>query len=186
MGKFASAFNFITGINASSGIEFLAGLTIDDIDLSNNYFIFTGQTCVNVQPGANITNGRMTTNMFRGVTTLLNGFDSYPYGWEMQQNTGIPNIRSFAYSYIDGNVINTTFGAVGVFTKIIGTTTLVTGQKFTSDNNKFTYTGKRDITSRVFAVIGAKEPTSITDYTIAIAKKRNCHCCTNFFVGSAE
>ncbi len=87
MGKFASSYNYITGISAGSGIEFLAGLTIDDIDLSNNYFIYTGQTGVKVNIGAAISNGRMTTNMFRGVTTLLNGFDSYAYGWEMQQNT---------------------------------------------------------------------------------------------------
>lgn len=170
MGKFASAYNFITGINAGSGIEFLAGLTIDDIDLSNNYFIFTGQTGVEVNVGATVSNGRMTTNMFRGVTTLLSGFDSYSFGWQMQQNTGITNTKSFGYSYADGNTTPTTFSGVETYTKILGTTTLITGQKFSASSNRFTYTGKEDINSRVFASIGANAPANSTDYTIAIAK----------------
>ena len=65
VGKFASAYNFINGITSGSGIEFLAALTIDDIDLSNNYFIYTGQTGIKVNSGATIDRGRMTTNMFR-------------------------------------------------------------------------------------------------------------------------
>lgn len=170
VGKFASSLNYITGISAGSGIEFLAGLTIDDIDLSNNYFIFNGQTGVKVNAGSSISNGRMTTNMFRGVTTLLSGFDSYTFGWEMQQNTGIPNTRSFAFSYMDGNPTATTFSAQGVYTKILGTTTTVKAQKFSASNNRFTYIGKRNITSRVFAVIGAKSPGNSTDYSIVIAK----------------
>ncbi len=170
VGKFASAYNFITGISVGSGIELLAGLTIDDIDLSNNYFIYTGQTGIKVNAGATISNGRMTTNMFRGVTTLLNGIDSYTYGWEMQQNTGIPNTKSFAYAYLDANATPTAFTAVGTYTKILGTTTLVTEQKFTAASNRFTYTGKRNINCRVFAVLGAKAPNNATDYTIAIAK----------------
>lgn len=170
VGKFASSYNYITGISAGSGIEFLAGLTIDDIDLSNNYFIFTGQTGVKVNAGAIVGNGRMTTNMFRGVTTLLNGFDSYTFGWEMQQNTEIPNTKSFGYAYADGNTTPTTFSGVGIYTKILGTTTLVTGRKFSASNNRFTYIGKRNITSRVFVTIGAKAPANSTDYTIAIAK----------------
>jgi len=170
VGKFVSFLNYITGISAGSGIEFLAGLTINDIDLSNNYFIFTGQTGVKVNAGASISNGRMTTNMFRGVTTLLNGFDSYSYGWEMQQNTEIPNTRSFASSYMDGNTTATTFSAVGTYVKILGATTLISQQKFTASNNRFTYVGKRNITSRVFAVIGGKAPGNSTDYTITFAK----------------
>lgn len=170
VGKFASSYNYITGISAGSGIEFLAGLTIDDIDLSNNYFMFTGQTGVKVNIGTVISNGRMTTNMFRGASPLLDGFDSYTYGWEMQQNTEIPNTKSFGYAYMDGNPTSTAFASVGTFVKILGTTTLVTGKKFSASDNRFTYIGKRDITSRVFITIGAKSPSNAADYTIVIAK----------------
>lgn len=170
MGKFTSAYNFITEITEGSGIEFLAGLTIDDIDLSNNYFTYSGQTGVTVNAGSSIDNGRMTTNMFREVTTLLSGFDSYSFGWGMQQNTGIPDTRSFAYTYMNGNATTTTFPAVGTYTKILGSTTLISGQKYSASNNRFTYIGKQDITSRVFATIGARAPGNNTDYTIAIAK----------------
>ncbi len=170
VGKFVSFLNYITGITAGSGIEFLVGLTINDIDLSNNYFIYTGQTGVKVNAGSSISNGRMTTNMFRDVGTLLSGFDSYTYGWEMLQNTGIPNTKSFGYAYMDGNITNTTFSGVGVYTKIMGTTTLVNAKKFSASSNRFTYIGKRTIDSRVFVVIGAKAPSNSADYTIAIAK----------------
>ncbi|MCC6412124.1 MAG: hypothetical protein IT270_10725 [Saprospiraceae bacterium] len=170
MGKFASALNFITGISAGSGIEFLAGLTIDDIDLSNNYFVYTGQTGVKVNAGSTITHGRMTTNMFRGVSTLLSGFDSYSFGWQMQQNTGIPNTRAFAFEFMDGNTTPTIFGAQGVFTKILGTTTQVSTKKFTASSNRFTYIGKSPIDARVLVVVGANSPTSSSDDTIVIAK----------------
>lgn len=170
VGKFVSILNYITNINAGSGIEFMAGLTINDIDLSNNYFIYTGQIGVKVNAGATISNGRMTTNMFRNVGTLLSGFDSYSYGWEMQQNTGIPNTKSFGYSYMDGNETTTLFNVVGEYTKILGPTTLVTAQKFSAADNRFTYIGKRNIHSRVFVVIGAKSPTNTADYTIVVAK----------------
>lgn len=169
VGKFVSSINYIT-ITAGIGIEFLSGLTINDIDLSNNYFLYPGQTGIKVNAGSSINNGRMTSNMFRGVTTLLSGFDSYSFGWQMQQNTGIPNTKSFGYSYADGNTTPTTFSGVGTYTKILGTTTLITGQKFSASNNRFTYTGKEDINSRVFASIGANAPANSTDYTIAIAK----------------
>jgi len=170
MGKFTSAYNFITGISAGSGIEFLAGLTIDDIDLSNNYFIYTGQTGVIIIAGATVDQGRMTTNMFRGVGTHLSGFDSYSFGWEMQQNTDIPNTRAFAYAYMDGNATASTFSAVDTYRKILGTTTLVTNQKFSASSNRFTYTGQSNVVCRVFAVIGSRAPANSTDYTIVFSK----------------
>ncbi len=104
IGKFASSLNFITNITAGSGIEFLAGINIGDIDLSNNYFIYTGQNGVKVNSGAVIDNGRMTTNMFRGVSTLLNGIDSYSIGWQMVNNTGIPNTGDMLYIIFGGKI----------------------------------------------------------------------------------
>ncbi|MCF8239193.1 MAG: hypothetical protein K9I85_13615 [Saprospiraceae bacterium] len=170
IGSVAVWLSYISGISSGSAIEFLAGSTINDVDLSNNYFFFTGQTGIKVNAGATISNGRLTTNMFRGITTLLNGIDSYTYGWEMQQNTGIPNTRSFAYAYMNGNATTTTFAAVGTYAKVLGTTTLVDGKKFSGSNNRFTYIGKKDIHGRAFIALGAKAPGNATDYTIAIAK----------------
>jgi hypothetical protein len=74
VGKFAAALCFIDGITSGSGIEFLSGLNVDDVDLANNYFIYSGQT-VKVNAGANINRGRMTTNMFRGIATPLDGIN---------------------------------------------------------------------------------------------------------------
>ncbi len=170
VGKFASTLNFITGITTGSAIEFLAGATIDDIDLANNYFIYTGQTGVKVNGGAVIDRGRMTSNMFRGVSTLLNGFDSYTPGWQMVSNTGIPNSRAFAFQHLTGNVTATSLPVANTFYKIAGTTTTIDSKKFSSTSNRLTYIGKTDIVGKVNIIIGAKSPTTNGDFSIAIAK----------------
>ena len=170
VGKFCSAYNFITGISAGAGIEFLAALVVDDIDLANNYFIYTGQTGVKVNSGATIDRGRMTTNMFRGVTTVLSGFDSYTPAWEMRQNTNIPNTRAFGSLYANNNTTATTLTTANTYYKVAGTTTAVTAKRFTASNNRLTYTGKDLITSKILVIIGAKSPTNSGDFSIAIAK----------------
>ncbi len=114
MGRFICAFTLIGSISSGSAIEFMPALVIDDIDLSNNHFVYTGNTGVKVNSGATIDKGRMTTNMFKGVTTILDGFDSYSFAWEMQQNTGIPNSRAYGFSYMNGNT-TTTLSPVQVF-----------------------------------------------------------------------
>ncbi len=170
VGKFTSAYNFITSITAGAGIEFLSGLVIDDIDLSNNYFIYTGQTGVKVNTGATINRGRMTTNMFRGVTTYLSGFDSYTPEWEMRQNSFVPNSRAVASIFMNNNNTATSMPAVSTFYKIAGTTTAVKEQRFTTLNNKVTYIGKENITSRILIIVGAKSPVASGDFSITIAK----------------
>lgn len=170
VGKFASVLNFITGINAGQGIEFLSGLTINDIDLSNNYFIYTGQTGIKLNAGAAILRGRMTTNMFRGVGTYLNGFDSYTPGWQMVSNTDIPNSRAFSFVYMNNNVTATSLPATNTYYKIAGATTVVNQQKFTATNNKLTYIGREGTTGKVTVIIGARAPSNSSDFSITIAK----------------
>ncbi len=172
VGKFCSAYNFITGITSGSGIEFLAGLTIDDIDLSNNYFIYTGQTGVKVNAGATIDRGRMTTNMFRGVSTYTSGFDSYSPAWEMRQNTLVPNSRALGSLYLSESTTPTatSLTTVSTYYKIAGTTTAGTLQRFTASSNRLTYIGNQQITGKVIAIIGARSPCTNGDFTIVIAK----------------
>lgn len=171
VGKFSSAYNFITGISGGSGIEFLSGLIIDDIDLANNYFIYTGQTGVKVNAGATIDFGRMTTNMFRGVTTLLTGFDSYTPGWEMVSNTGVPNTRTYGYIYMNGNSTSTSISTTNTYVKIAGTTTSLTLQKITSpSSNRLTYVGKKSSLVRVFIAITGESPNNSGALSVALAK----------------
>lgn len=170
VGKFCLAYTFITNISAGTGVEFLAGLTINDIDLSNNYFVYTGQTGVKVNTGATISRGRMTTNMFRGVTNYINGFTSYTPAWEMRQNTGIPNTRAFGSLYMTNNATSTNLTTVGTYYKIAGTTTAGTQQRFTASNNRLTYTGVEGITGKILAIAGAKSPCANGEFTIVIAK----------------
>ncbi len=170
VGKFSSTLNFITNLTTGAGIEFLAGLTINDIDLSNNYFIYTGQLGVKVNVGSVIDRGRLTTNMFRGVGTNLVGFDSYSFGWQMVSNTDIPNTRSFCFEYMTNNPTSTSLSTQAVFYKIAGTTTMVKEQRFTAQSNRMTYVGKSPITAKVLTVMGARAPSNNADFSIAIAK----------------
>jgi hypothetical protein len=170
VGKFASSYNFITNITAGFGIEFLSGLTINDIDLSNNYFIYNGQTGVKVNAGATIDRGRVITNMFRGVGTYFTGFDSYSLSWQMISNTNIPNSRSFCFVYMNNNATATSLPVVGTYYKIAGTTTVQKQQKFVATNNRLTYLGKESLTSKIIAIIGGKAPANNSDFSIAIAK----------------
>jgi hypothetical protein len=170
VGKFAANFNLISSISAGSGIEFLSGLVIDDIDLSNNYFVYNGQTGVKVAAGATITNGRMTTNMYRGVETYISGFDSYTPAWEMRQNTFVPNSRAFVSLYLNSNNTATSLPSANVFYKIAGTTTKIKEQRFTTLSNRVTYIGKEDITSKILVIVSAKSPASSADFSIAVAK----------------
>lgn len=170
VGKFASAFNFIIGVTAGCGIEFLSGLTINDIDLSNNYFIYTGQTGVKVNAGASVDRGRMTTNMFRGVTTYITGFNSYTPAWELRQNTYIPNTRATGALNMTSNATATSLPVVGTYYKIAGTTTASKQLRFTAANNRLTYTGKDSITGKVLVIVNGRTPANNTDFTITIAK----------------
>lgn len=170
VGKFCSSLNFITGIAAGSGIEFLASAVISDIDLSNNYFIYTGQTGVKVDAGAIVDNGRMTTNMFRGVAANLAGFDSYTLGWQMISNTGVPNSRAFCFQFMTNNLTSTGLASSNTFYKIAGSTTTVSARKFSSESNKMTYLGKTGITGKVSIIVGARAAATSSDYSIAIAK----------------
>ncbi|HUQ97410.1 MAG TPA: hypothetical protein VM010_07070, partial [Chitinophagaceae bacterium] len=170
MGRFICGFTLIGNITNGAGIEFLSGLTIDDIDLSNNHFVYTGQTGVKVATGAVIDRGRMTTNIFRGVTLFLDGFDSYSPAWEMQQNTSIPNSKAFAYAYMNDNLMATSLPATSTYYKIAGTSTAISAKRFTHTDNRFTYFGRRPVVARMFVVVGGKAPTNSVDFTIAIAK----------------
>ncbi len=172
VGKFTSAYCFVEGVTSGSGIEFLSGLTVDDIDLSNNYFIYTGQTGVKVNAGAAINRGRMTTNMFRGVTTPLAGINSFSSGWSMKQNTDIPDSRAFSFIFFTNNPVGnvTPLPTVGTFVKIVGPTTMINQKRFTATDNRITYNNVEPIVGKISVVIGAKAPAVNSDFSIAIAK----------------
>ena len=177
MGKFTSSLNFITGITSGSGIEFLSGLSINDIDLSNNYFIYTttGQTGIKVDPSASVDRGRLTTNLFRDVTTPLEGINSFTRGWEMAQNSGaIPDTKAFSSIFYLNNDIATSLTPSGtIYSKILGNTTTIDEERFTATDNRITYNGVRPIDAKISASISA---TAVTDngetsrYAIRIVK----------------
>lgn len=142
VGKFTSGYNFIVGVSNGAGIELISGLDAQDVDLSNNYFIYDGQTGIKVDPNATIDRGRLTTNMFRGnpTPTSLDGIDSYSLGWTMSQNTNIPDSRAFSYIFFSGNTTATPIATQDVFVKIKGVTTVIKQQRFSSnEDNRITY-----------------------------------------------
>ncbi|NEN24395.1 hypothetical protein G3O08_12865 [Cryomorpha ignava] len=171
MGKFACAFTFITNVTSGAGIEFLGTLVIDDIDLSNNYFVYNGQSGVKLNAGAVVDRGRMTTNMFRDVATPLMGLDSYTAGWSMRQNTNIPDSRAFSFIYFSGNSTVTSLpSAYPFFYKIAGATTTIDEKRFSASDNKITYNGVDPLSGKVSIVISAKAPANNSDFSIGLGK----------------
>lgn len=169
VGKFTASYCFIVGVSSGSGIELLAGLTANDIDMANNYFIYAGQTGIKVNSGATVDRGILTSNMFRNVVTPLTGIDSYSPGWRMRQNTNIPDSRADGSIYIS-TPSATTLTLDGTFYKILGTTTALNEQRFTAGQNRFTYNGKDPIIAKISVVIGARAPANNAQFSIGIAK----------------
>jgi hypothetical protein len=171
MGKFACVTTFITNLTSGAGIEFLSGLVIDDIDLSNNYFIYNGQSGVKLSASAQVDRGRLTTNMFRGVGTVLDGLTPYDIGWQMSQNTNIPNTVSYGNIYMTGNATETNLPSNDTYEKIAGTTSSVKLLKFESNSpNRLTYKGNEDIVANVFITLTASSPSQNDDFALAVAK----------------
>jgi len=174
MEKFTSTLNYITGISKGAAYEFLSNANIKDVIFNSCYFVYSGQTGVKVNKGAMIDQGRLNINLFRGVTTLLDGFDSFTPGWEMTNNgVGVPDSKGSGYMYMNDNTAPTGFKAISLFSKIMGTTKTLKSDKFTTfQSNKFVFTGKRSTTLNVFASVSAR--ASATDeqnsYSIAIMK----------------
>ncbi len=171
MGKFACGFTFITNVTTGAGIEFMGDLVVDDIDLSNNYFIYSGQSGVKRNAGAQVDTGRMTTNMFRGVGTVLDGLTPHDIGWQMMQNSNIPNTRAYGYLYTNASAVSTNTQPNNTFKKVDGTTTNAKLLKFESGtNNRLTYKGKEDIVASIFVAVTGKAPSNGADFTLAISK----------------
>jgi hypothetical protein len=171
MGKFACSFTFITNITAGAGLEFMNDLVVDDIDLSNNYFIYSGQIGVKLDPAAQVDRGRLTTNMFRDVGTVLNGLTPYDIGWNMSQNTNIPDTRVYGNIYTNGNAVTSNTPDNNTYVKVNGTTNSIKLLKFESGtNNRLTYKGKEAIAANVFIAVTGKSPGNSADFTLAVSK----------------
>jgi hypothetical protein len=174
MSKFTFTLNYVTGISQGPGLEFLSNAVINDIIIQTSYFVYSGEVGIKVASGASIDQGRLSLNLFRGVTTVLSGFDSFTPGWEMMGNgVGVPDSKGAGYLYMNENTAPTGFKAVTLFTKIQGSTKVLKANKFsTSSSNKFIFNGKRQTTLNVYANISAL--ASATDdansYSISVMK----------------
>ncbi len=170
-GKFCSAFNYITGISSGVGIEFLPEFDASDIDLSNNYFVFSGNTAIKFDAKAKVDQARVKGNLFRGPAVLISGFDSHTPGWEMGQNgAGLPDTKPYGFVFMNDNVVTTKLISPNLFTKIAGETKTIKSDGFTVSANRMTYTGKRVLTARVYINVGGKTPEANSDLSVAVYK----------------
>lgn len=170
IGKFTTSYCFINDVTSGSGVEFLSGLTIDDIDMANNYFNYSGQIGIKVDAGATIDRGILTSNMFRNVGAPISGFTSYSYGWSMKQNTNIPDSRAFSFIYFNANTTSTSLPTLGAYYKIAGTTTVINEKRFVTSNNRIQYIGKDPLVGKISVILSAKAPANNSDFSIGIAK----------------
>ncbi len=170
-GKFCSSFNYATNISAGSAIEFLSNFSANDMDLSNNYFVFSGQIAIKMNEGATVDQARMSGNLFRGVGTPLSGFDSHSPGWQMRQNgAAVPDTKPYGFIYMNDNYKITKFISPTLYTKVNGKTNTVKANSFTATDNRFTYTGKRTLTAKVYVNVGASPTEGSSNFSIAILK----------------
>jgi hypothetical protein len=68
------------------------------------------------------------------------------------------------------NATATFLPLINTYYKIAGTTTAGIAARFSTANNRFTYTGKDAITSKILVVMGAKSPVTSGDFSIVIFK----------------
>lgn len=170
MGEFTMIHSIITGVTTGSGVEFLPGLTVDAIDLSNNYFTYTGQVGVKSGP-ITFNNARMVTNMFTSVATPTEGFDHSTPGWEMKLNAGVADSRVYGSLHMNDNALMTSV-VQNEYRKIAGTTTSVKLERFTApDNNRLQYIGRYPISGKIFVGVAGEGPAgSSNDVKVVIAK----------------
>jgi hypothetical protein len=186
-GKFCASFNYLTGIgNTRAGIEFLADFAANDIDLSNNYFVFSGSVAVKMSTGASFDQGRMTGNLFRGPSTLLQGFDSHTPGWIMRNNgAGVPDTKPYGYAYMNDNQQSTKFISPTLYAKVAGNTTTTKANGFVATQNRFTYTGKRQLTAQIYVNAGVLTPEPNSEIAISIYKNGQQQVAPNSSIGIA-
>jgi hypothetical protein len=174
MQKWTNTLNYVTGITKGAAIEFLANAVINDVIVQSCYFVYAGEVGIKFNNGASVDQGRLTLNLFRGVTNLLVGFDSFTPGWEMSQNgVGVPDSKGMGYLYMTDNSAPTGFKTASLFSKINGMTKVLKNDKFTTGaSNKFIFTGRRTTALNVFAAISAKASPSDDGnaYSIVIMK----------------
>jgi hypothetical protein len=72
---------------------------------------------------------------------------------------------------MNSNATSTPTTTTNTYVKLAGTTSSTTLQKFSSPtSNRLTYTGKRDISARVFISVTGTAPGNNVSYSIALAK----------------
>jgi hypothetical protein len=186
-GKFCASFNYIIGIaNNGVGIEFASDFAANDVDLSNNYFVFSGSIAVKMSPNATVDQGRMSGNLFRGPAVLLQGFDSFTPGWEMKSNgSGLPDTKPYGFVYMNDNQQLTKFISPTLYTKIVGNTSTIKANGFAAGQNRFTYLGKRPMTTRIYVNAGVLTPEQNSEFATAIYKNGQQQIAPNSGMGIA-
>ncbi|OYQ46829.1 hypothetical protein CHU92_01285 [Flavobacterium cyanobacteriorum] len=173
MEKFTSTLNYVTGItNGGVGIEFLANSVIKDIVIQTTYFVYSGETGIKINKGAIIDHGRLSLNLFRGVTNKLDGFDSFTPGWEMYQNgEGIQDSKGNGFIYLVDKAVPVSFKGITLYSKIPGQTKTLRNAKFLTDaSNRFVFTGKRLAAFNVNAIVSAISQEENASFTLGILK----------------
>jgi hypothetical protein len=121
--------------------------------------------------GATVDQARMSGNLFRGVGTILSGFDSHTPGWQMRQNgAAVPDTKPYGFMYMNDNYRITKFISPTLYAKVNGRTTTIKSNSFTAADNRFTYIGRRTLTAKVYVNIGATPTESSSNFSIAILK----------------
>lgn len=90
----------------------------------------------------------------------------------MRQNgAAVPDTKPYGFIYMNGNYKITKFISPTLHPKVNGKTNTVKANSFTAADNRFTYTGKRMLTAKVYVNVGASPTEGYSNLSIVILKK---------------
>lgn len=167
-----SPFRNATG--TAKAIHFDADFDCAIVDLTGNYFKDFAAGAVGISQDASATIrdfGLLRGTAFDGLVTPVSGFGPASVEWDFRANAGVRDSRVVAEMGMDGNETATVL-TQNTWTKIAGTTATDLVERFSMpQSNRLTYTGRRNVSVVVVAVLTVAG--SVNNQAIEVALFKN-------------
>ncbi|MCK6381877.1 MAG: hypothetical protein L6Q54_11620 [Leptospiraceae bacterium] len=142
--------NNIDDVTSGTVLSIPSGTYVSILISRNHVHITSSGVMFNISNALTITSGALTHNTLVGNGTYLTGLLKSNVSWLILANKGIASSNSSAFMIMDSNAVSTAIGVIGTFVKLLGTTILQSGERFTMPvSNRLTYIGELPITAKV-------------------------------------
>jgi hypothetical protein len=128
----------------SSAITLHQDLVCDVVDIVTSFFKFEAPGVgITAQEGYQVSEGRISGSLIQGTTTALSGFSPSDVNWQITGNSGLADSRITGGYFLNAKA-QTVITTIDTPVKVAGTTTgYALNERFTTTNNRLTYTGAR-------------------------------------------